>query len=37
LAANHALVLAPLIAQGALPADEFDVFSPRRFDVPATA
>jgi glycine/D-amino acid oxidase-like deaminating enzyme len=37
LAAAHALVLAPLIAKGALPADEFDVFSPRRFDVPATA
>jgi hydrogen cyanide synthase HcnC len=37
LAANHALVLAPLIAQGALPPDEFDVFSPRRFHVPAIA
>jgi len=37
LAANHALVLAPLIARGELPADAFDAFSPRRFHVPATA
>jgi glycine/D-amino acid oxidase-like deaminating enzyme len=37
LAANHALVLAPLIAAGGLPAQQFDVFSARRFDVPATA
>jgi len=38
LAAVHALVLAPLIAQGELPADEFGVFCTRRFaDVPATA
>jgi len=37
LAANHALVLAPLIAEGRLPAETFDVFSARRFDVPAAA
>lgn len=37
LAANHALVLPPLIAAGRLPAEEFDVFSARRFDVPAAA
>jgi glycine/D-amino acid oxidase-like deaminating enzyme len=37
LAANHALVLAPLIAAGKLPAEEFGVFSARRFDVPAAA
>lgn len=37
LAANHALTLAPLIAAGSLPADEFGVFSARRFDVPAAA
>jgi hydrogen cyanide synthase HcnC len=37
LAANHALVLAPLIAKGELPAEPFDVFSVRRFDVPAIA
>jgi hypothetical protein len=30
-------VLAPLIAKGELPAEQFDVFSARRFDVPATA
>jgi glycine/D-amino acid oxidase-like deaminating enzyme len=36
LAANHALVLAPAIAAGELPAG-FNVFSARRFDVPATA
>ncbi|HLI11502.1 MAG TPA: FAD-dependent oxidoreductase [Alphaproteobacteria bacterium] len=36
LAANHALVLAPMIAAGRLPP-EFDVFSARRFDVPAAA
>jgi glycine/D-amino acid oxidase-like deaminating enzyme len=35
LAANHALALAPHIAAGALPAETFDVFSARRFDVPA--
>jgi hydrogen cyanide synthase HcnC len=37
LAANHGLVLAPLIAGGILPKEEFDVFSARRFDVPAAA
>ena len=37
LAANHALVLAPLIAKGSLPAEQFGGFSPRRFDVPAIA
>jgi hydrogen cyanide synthase HcnC len=37
LAANHALTLAPLIATGTLPKDEFGVFSARRFDVPAAA
>jgi glycine/D-amino acid oxidase-like deaminating enzyme len=37
LAANHALVLAPLIARGALPAEQFGAFSAGRFDVPATA
>jgi hydrogen cyanide synthase HcnC len=37
LAAAHALVLAPLIARGDLPAEQFGVFSARRFDVPATA
>lgn len=37
LAANHALVVAPLIASGSLPKETFDVFSARRFDVPAAA
>ena len=37
LAANHALTLAPLIAKGRLPKETFDVFSARRFDVPAAA
>lgn len=37
LAANHALVLAPHIAAGALPEDPFATFSARRFDVPAAA
>jgi glycine/D-amino acid oxidase-like deaminating enzyme len=37
LAANHALVVAPLIAEGSLPPETFDVFSARRFDVPAAA
>lgn len=37
LAANHALVLPRLIVAGRLPAEEFDVFSARRFDVPAAA
>jgi glycine/D-amino acid oxidase-like deaminating enzyme len=36
LAANHALVLAPMLATGRL-ADELAVFSARRFDVPAVA
>lgn len=36
LAANHALVLAPLIAQGALPVEPYHIFSTRRFDVQAT-
>jgi len=33
LAANHALVVAPAIARGELPAETFEVFSSRRFDV----
>jgi hydrogen cyanide synthase HcnC len=37
LAAAHALFLAPRIAQGSLPADEFETFSSSRFDVPAIA
>jgi hydrogen cyanide synthase HcnC len=37
LAAAHALFLAPRIAEGHLPADEFEIFSSRRFDVPALA
>jgi hydrogen cyanide synthase HcnC len=37
LAANHALVVAPHIAAGRLPADEFTPFSAKRFHVPATA
>jgi glycine/D-amino acid oxidase-like deaminating enzyme len=37
LAAAHALYLAPRIAEGSLPADEFETFSSRRFDVPALA
>jgi len=37
LAANHALVVAPCIAQGALPRDTFGVFSARRFDVQVAA
>jgi glycine/D-amino acid oxidase-like deaminating enzyme len=36
LAANHALVLPPLLASGALPP-ELAVFSARRFDVPTAA
>ena len=36
LAANHALVLAPMLAAGRL-AGELAVFSARRFDVPAVA
>ena len=35
LAANHALVLAPWIAKGELPAQAFQTFSARRFDVQA--
>jgi glycine/D-amino acid oxidase-like deaminating enzyme len=37
LAAAHALFLAPRIAEGQLPADEFESFSSARFDVPALA
>jgi hydrogen cyanide synthase HcnC len=37
LAAAHALLLAPLIAAGALPADPFETFSSRRFDVQKAA
>ena len=37
LAASHALVLAPLIARGALPPETFGAFGTRRFDVPAIA
>ena len=37
LAAAHALILAPHIAAGELPAGEFATFSGRRFDVQANA
>jgi len=37
LAAVHALVVAPAIARGELPAEQYGAFSPRRFDVPAIA
>ena len=37
LAASHALVLAPLIAQGTLPAETFQPFSSRRFNVQKAA
>jgi hydrogen cyanide synthase HcnC len=37
LASNHALVLAPLIAEGSLPAARFQVFGTGRFDVQAAA
>ncbi|HUQ27242.1 MAG TPA: FAD-dependent oxidoreductase [Usitatibacter sp.] len=37
LAPNHALVVAPHIARGDLPADAFNAFSARRFDVPQAA
>ena len=37
LAAAHALTLAPHIAAGFLPAEEFRAFSSRRFDVSALA
>lgn len=37
LAANHALALPPLIAQGRLPAETFEPFSSRRFHVQKAA
>jgi hydrogen cyanide synthase HcnC len=37
LAATHAFVVAPAIAEGALPEEDFTVFSARRFHVPAAA
>jgi glycine/D-amino acid oxidase-like deaminating enzyme len=37
LAANHAFVVAPCIAEGRLPAETFQAFSARRFDVPKAA
>ncbi|GGF57426.1 FAD-dependent oxidoreductase [Azorhizobium oxalatiphilum] len=37
LAASHALLVAPAIAAGGLPQEEFGVFSSRRFHVPASA
>lgn len=37
LAANHALMLAPLIAKGHLPPEKFQSFSADRFDVPNAA
>jgi glycine/D-amino acid oxidase-like deaminating enzyme len=37
LAASHALVLAPLIAAGGLPAENFGPFATRRFGVPQAA
>jgi hydrogen cyanide synthase HcnC len=37
LAAAHGLILAPHIAAGHIPAEEFQTFSSRRFDVPAVA
>jgi glycine/D-amino acid oxidase-like deaminating enzyme len=37
LAPNHALALAPHIVRGTLPADAFQAFSARRFDVPQAA
>jgi glycine/D-amino acid oxidase-like deaminating enzyme len=37
LAAAHALFLAPRIVEGSLPADEFEAFSSKRFNVPAIA
>ena len=37
LAAAHALLLAPCIAAGSLPHEQFTPFSARRFDVPALA
>ncbi|BAF87233.1 opine oxidase subunit B [Azorhizobium caulinodans ORS 571] len=37
LAATHAFVVAPAIAAGGLPREDFEVFSARRFHVPAAA
>lgn len=37
LAANHAFVVAPCIAEGRLPAETFQAFSTGRFDVPKAA
>ena len=37
LAAIHASALADLVASGKAPSDEFAIFHPRRFDVPAAA
>ena len=37
LAANHALTVAPCIARGELPAELFQTFSTRRFDVSTAA
>jgi len=37
LAATHAFVVAPAIAAGRLPAEDFEVFSARRFHVSAAA
>ena len=37
LPANHALTLAPSIAEGRLPPEQLEGFSARRFDVPAAA
>lgn len=37
LAANHALALAPFIAKGELPAETFQAFSSRRFNVQKAA
>jgi hydrogen cyanide synthase HcnC len=37
LAASHALVLAPLLVKGQLPAEVFRTFSGQRFDVPKAA
>lgn len=37
LAANHALVLAPRIAEGRFPPDELGAFTARRFDVSSAA
>jgi glycine/D-amino acid oxidase-like deaminating enzyme len=37
LAGTHAFVVAPRIAEGVLPQEEFEVFSAKRFHVPAAA